>query len=348
MSEPGKIRVLIVDDSAFARKVLRDTLNAESDLQVVDHARDGLEALEKIEQLKPDVVTLDLVMPHLDGIGVLRALPPGGPRVVVVSISPAESDLGAEALQLGAVELVQKPTALATERLYEMGSDLVRAVRAAAQAHPERLPPPPPPAPVAAPPARVRPETRFKLLCVGTSTGGPPALTHLLQALPAELPVPVAMVLHIPPGYTEAIARRLDGVSRLHVVEATEGMALLPGMAALAPGGLHLKVVREGEALVARLDPLPRDALHRPSVDVLFSSAAEALGRDVVAAVLTGMGDDGLEGARSLRHAGARVLTESRETCVVYGMPRSVREAGLSTAEAPLDRMAAEILRQLA
>jgi len=350
MSAERRIRVLVVEDSAFARKVLRETLKAEPDLEVVDTARDGLEALEKIQALQPDVVTLDLVMPHLDGVGVLRALsPPAGPRVVVVSTSPAESELGAEALELGAVELVQKPTALATDRLYELGQALVRAVRAAFAADPSRRPTRSPPA---VPPTGLRrsPQpsgTRFRIVCVGTSTGGPPALTQLLGALPADLRVPVAVVLHIPPGYTEAIARRLDALSPLHVVEVSEGLRLTPGMVGIAPGGQHLTVRREGELLVARLAARPLDTPHRPSVDVLFESASAAVGDAVLGVVLTGMGDDGLAGARQIRAAGGAVLTEARETCVVYGMPRTVAEAGLSDGQVPLDLMAEAIHRRL-
>jgi two-component system chemotaxis response regulator CheB len=348
-----RIRVLVVDDSAFARKVVRESLAAEPDLEVVDHARDGLEALEKIDRLSPDVVTLDLMMPHLDGLGVLRALQAKaagpsdrGPRVVVVSVSPQESEVGAEALSLGAVELVQKPTALATGRLYEVAEPLVQAIRAAFEAHPERLPASAPaPAQVPAPPLV---SSRYELICVGTSTGGPPALTRLLQALPRELPVPVAMTLHIPPGYTHAIAERLNGISPLKVVEATDGLRLLPGMAVLAQGGTHLKIVRDAEGLLARLDPMPAGTLHRPSVDVLFQSAVEAAGGSVLGVVLTGMGDDGLLGARRIRAAGGTVLSEDRSTCVVYGMPRAVAEAGLSAAEVPLDQMAEAIVRELA
>jgi two-component system chemotaxis response regulator CheB len=343
------IRVLVVDDSAFARKVVREILSASPRIQVVDIARDGLEALEKITELKPDVVTLDLVMPHLDGIGVLQALPKtGGPRVVVVSTSDAESELGLQALENGAVELVHKPTALATDRLYELSAELVRKVEIAATAR----------SPVASPQrsARPRPQSASpdvtsrpagdRVLVIGTSTGGPQALTKLLSALPGDFPFPIAAVVHIPPGYTQALARRLDQVSALSVIEAWDGLEFRPGQAVIARAGMHLKLERLGDRLFARLDLNPLMTPHRPSVDVLFESAAAELGAGVLGVVLTGMGDDGLNGSRAIKAAGGKVLAEAEASCVVYGMPRCVFEEGLAEAQAPLEDIAAEILRR--
>jgi two-component system chemotaxis response regulator CheB len=339
----GPIRVLVVDDSAFARKVLRQVLSASPGIAVLDTARDGLDALEKIAALKPDVVTLDLVMPHLDGLGVLRSLAgAASPRVVVVSSAGEESELAVSALQAGAVELVHKPTALATDRLYELGAELVAKVRTAAGA----VVRPPTDVPLveksgpSAVPAPVR-----RLVVVGTSTGGPAALTRLMSSLPADFPAPLALALHIPAGYTEALAQRLDTHSALEVVEAADGLELRPGRAVLARAGMHLRVQRDGERAFARLSLTPHQTPHHPSVDVLFESAAAGWGADAVGVVLTGMGDDGLEGARSIRAAGGHVLTESAESCVVYGMPRVVKEAGLSHASSPLEGMAALLAR---
>jgi len=334
------IRVLVVDDSAFARKVLREALSRSALLEVVGVAHDGLEALEKIAELAPDVLTLDLVMPNLDGLGVLRALPPGGPRVVVVSISDADSALGIEALQRGAVDLVHKPTALATERLYELSRELVEKVVGAASARPR-------PAGPAVPAASPTPHTSaVRLVAIGTSTGGPAALTRLLPALPRDLPAAVAVALHIPAGYTETLARRLDEMCPLRVFEASEGALLEPGSVAIARGGLHLRIADEGGALRTRLDLQPADAPFRPSVDVLLESAA-ALGRATLGVILTGMGTDGLVGADLVRRAGGRVLTEAESSCVVYGMPRAVVEGGQSDGEATIEGMASEIVRRL-
>ena len=336
------VRVLVVDDSAFARKVLREILSQREGIDVVDIARDGLEALEKIADLTPDVVTLDLVMPGLDGVGVLRALPPvDPPRVVVVSMSDADSELGVEALACGAFDIVHKPTALATQRLYELSDELVAKVLAAAAA---RVPPPLPlPRPIDVPASRGKRE----IVVVGTSTGGPQALTRLISALPADFPVAMAVVLHIPVGYTESLARRLDSVSQVEVREAEEDLALCPGRVVLARAGIHLKMNRRRGALTCRLDVNPLVSLHTPSVDALFESAAEQCGARTVGVVLTGMGNDGLRGSNLLRERGGVVLTQSEASCVVYGMPRSVVEAHLSSAEAEIDGMAALIAAQI-
>jgi two-component system, chemotaxis family, protein-glutamate methylesterase/glutaminase len=336
-------RILVVDDSAFARKVLRDVLSLHPGLEVVGTARDGLEALEKIEELRPDVMTLDLAMPNLDGVGVLRALAGRpSPRVVVVSIAGSDSQPGLAALDAGAVELVHKPTALATDRLFEMAGELVAAVRAAAAARvpQESLAP-------AADALAVRVAATKRVVVIGASTGGPNAVARLLKAFPADFPVPIAVVLHLPPGYTGPYAARLDGSCALRVREASDGLALEPGTAVIAQAGYHLKLRERDGGLAVFTDLQPSDTPHRPSVDVLFASAAEATGRATLGVVLTGMGDDGLAGSRAIRAAGGEILTETESSCVVYGMPRSVWDAGLATAEAPISRMAAEIVARL-
>jgi len=346
-SKSSRIRVLVVDDSAFARKVLRQALEVQPNIEVVGIAADGLEALEKIGVLAPDVITLDLVMPHLDGIGVLRELAKvaAAPRVVVVSFSAEESELVVEALQSGAIDFLKKPTALATDRLYELSEELVAKVVAAAGA---RAPSVPPAASAAAPAASpVRLPTQRKLLVIGTSTGGPQALTRLLGMLPQSFPIPVAIALHIPEEYTGSLAKRLDGACSLHVVEASEGLELKPGLVVLAKGGLNLELERQGQRTLARLTPQRGSSLYVPSVNLLFESAARAWGAGAMGAVLTGMGDDGLEGSRALVAAGGQVLTESESTSVIYGMPRCVREAGLAVEEAPLEELAAAIVRRL-
>lgn len=341
-----RVRVLVVDDSAFARKVLRQVLAASPRIQVVGVARDGLEALEQISLHSPDVVTLDLVMPGLDGLGVLREAASGGsPRFVVVSISDEHSELVVEALARGALDFVRKPTSLATDRLYELGDELVRKVLLAASvARAVRAPGAAPArtAPAAAGPAQAATE----LVVIGTSTGGPQALTELLPALPEDLP-PVLVALHIPLEYTAAMATRLDRLSRVRVVEAEDGRALERGVVLLARGGIDLEVERAGDALVARIVLRPRRPYH-PSVDALFESAARACGRGVLAAVLTGMGDDGLLGSQAIHAAGGRIIAESSSSAIVDGMPRAVRDAGLVDAAVPLEQIAAELVGRLA
>ena len=344
------IRVLVVDDSAFTRKVVREILS-RAGMEVVGIARDGLEALEKIGELKPDVVTLDLVMPNLDGLGVLAALPAvHPPRVVVVSIAGEDSALGIAALLAGAVEVVQKPTALAVERLYELAGELTLAVTTAAAARPPRPVEALPIAslPIAAPPiAALVEHAAHSVLVLGASTGGPQALTRIIKALPGRFPLPAALVLHLPPGYTQPFAARLDHDSDVEVLEAEEGMEMQPGRVLVARAGMHLKFQRTDGVVRALLDPNPPDTPHRPAVDVLFESAAQVYGGRVLAAVLTGMGNDGTRGARAIHAAGGLILTEAEHSCVVYGMPRCVDEAGLSGGSFGIDAMAGEILRRL-
>jgi two-component system, chemotaxis family, protein-glutamate methylesterase/glutaminase len=340
-----RVRVLVVDDSAFARKVLREVLRSHARIDVVGTARDGLDALEKIAELKPDVVLLDMLMPQLDGLGVLRALPKANaPRVVVVTTLAEDNQLALAALDAGAVDLVQKPTALATDRLYEISDPLIETVLAAAGARvatTDRLPVAP------LPPADVPRSGKVRMIVIGTSTGGPQALHRLLCALPSTMPVPIAVVLHIPAGYTEALAKRLDQSCALHVVEAADEWVFQPGQVVIARAGVHLKIRARDDQYIAQLDSQPPGTAHRPSVDVLFESAAQALGSSVLGVVLTGMGDDGLAGSRAIRTAHGVVLAEAESSCVVYGMPRCVVDAGLAAAQVPLDQMAAEILRQI-
>jgi two-component system, chemotaxis family, protein-glutamate methylesterase/glutaminase len=333
------IRVLVVDDSASARKVLREALT-KAGVEVVGIARDGLEALEKIGALKPDVITLDLSMPNLDGLGVLAALPAADPpRVVVVS---NDSALGIAALRAGAVGLVPKSTALALDRLYDISSELVAAIHVAATARP--LPAAWKPRKLEAPPWKA---SRRAIVVIGASTGGPQALTRVINSLPGSFPLPVALVLHLPPGYTRPFAERLDHDSDLEVLEAEPGLELKPGRVVVARAGVHLKLQRTQAGVFCVLDSLPQGSPNRPAVDVLFQSAAQVYGEGVLGVILTGMGDDGTEGARAIQANGGQLITESELSCVVYGMPRCVVEAGLSAASVTIDSMAAEILRRI-
>jgi two-component system chemotaxis response regulator CheB len=346
MSDP-KIRVLIVDDSAFARKVLREVVSGHPEMEVVGIARDGVDALEQIERLRPDVVTLDLVMPELDGVGVLHALQSkkNAPAVVVVSMADGQSELGVAALEAGAFDVVHKPTALALDRLYQLSGELTSKIKEAASSRRS--------APTRDSQGRLQnavalPATgRTKLVVVGASTGGPQAVTRLVGALPADFPVPVIVVLHMPAGYTEPFARRLDEGSAVDVIEARSDLELRGGQVVIARAGIHLSLRRDGATWRTKLELEPSDSLHRPSVDVLFQSAAEIAGAGTLGIVLTGMGNDGRAGAGAIRAAGGRVFTETESSCVVYGMPRSVFEAGFSDATAPIGEMAALIAKNL-
>ncbi|WP_439621884.1 chemotaxis-specific protein-glutamate methyltransferase CheB [Gemmata sp.] len=341
----GIVRVLIVDDSAYVRQAVRQMLARSPFIEVVGAARDGEEALELVEELRPDVVTLDLNMPRSDGLDFLRKQLARRPVPVVILSSASESgELVVRALDAGAVAVVQKPTALATEKVFGIADDLVATVKAVAAA---RVRPGGPAAAPRGPVPTPRP-VRTDVLVIGVSTGGPHALKRLIPQLPADFPVPIAMVLHMPVGYTELFARSLGEVSRVAVAEARDGDVFRPGLALLAPAGYHLSCARgaDGRA-VARLGILPMDTPHRPAADVLFRTAADVFGERTLAVVLTGMGSDGTQGAAWIKAQGGRVFTEAEDTCVVYGMPRSVVEAGLSDRVVPLDKMAESILGAL-
>lgn len=339
MMERRRVRVLVVDDSAFTRKVIRELLVGSGQVEVVGIARDGLEALEKVAELKPDVVTLDLMMPALDGLGFLHALPRrGGPRVIVVSSVELSSEKAVEALACGAVEVIHKPTALATDQLYSLSVPLVQAVlahgdRAALSAIRQESPLLP-----------TRSSRGCKLVLIGASTGGPQALVQVLSALPADFPVPLGVVLHLPIGYTAAFAKRLDDSCKISVVEAEPDLPFRPGQAVVARAGEHLKLINKGGELVAALDYAPTHYLHRPAVDELFLSGATALGAGVLGVVLTGMGSDGLTGAKAIAAAGGTLLGEAQQTCIVYGMSRCIIEAGIGAIPVPLDEMAERIV----
>jgi two-component system chemotaxis response regulator CheB len=343
---PEIVRVLVVDDSAYVRKVVTQMLGRSPFLEVVGTSRDGEEALEMAAELDPDVITCDLNMPLMDGLTFVREQMLRRPvAIVIISIAAGAGEQVLAALDAGAVDFVQKPTALATERLMDMADELVEKVKAAALT-PRRAVRPVPPQPLPALPRRSA-RGAFDILLMGVSTGGPQALKQIVPQLPADFPVPVAMVLHMPVGYTEMYAAKLNDLSPLRVVEAGEGQVVEAGTVFLAQAGRHLSFRRDGDLVRTHLDIRPLDTPHRPSVDALFQSAAEIYGERVLGVVMTGMGSDGRDGAAWIKARGGVILTEAEETCIVYGMPRSVVEAGLSDAVVPLDRIAHAIMERI-
>ncbi|MBW4574907.1 MAG: chemotaxis response regulator protein-glutamate methylesterase [Aphanothece sp. CMT-3BRIN-NPC111] len=344
------LRVLVVDDSAYVRKVVKQMLSRSPFIEVVGTAHDGEEALEMVEQLHPDVVTLDLMMPQMNGVEFLQKQMARHPvPVVIVSIASDKSDMTLAALDAGAIDFVQKPTSLATEKVFEINDELIEKVKAAANVQLHRLPAVKHSEVKAAPPLlKISHSGLVDIVVLGISTGGPQALSFMIPQLPADLPVPVAIVLHMPVGYTEMFARRLDELSPLKVIEASEGDIVCPGVVLVAPAGRHMSFRRQADGVVVtHLDTRPLEKLHRPAVDVMFQSAAEVFGDRVLGVVMTGMGSDGKEGAAWIKSHGGRIFTEAEETCVVYGMPRSVVEAGLSDKSVPLPQMAQAILERL-
>ena len=342
----GLIRTIIVDDSAFVRKVVRQMLSSSPRIDVVGLARNGEDALQMVESLRPDVVTCDLIMPELDGVGFVRRQMARRPLpILILTASPQDAERVLEALAAGAVDFVQKPTALASRELLFIRDELIAKVEAAAQTRTQTFSPRSEPKPVLVEPAGA---ANVDIVVLGISTGGPQALRYLVPEFPTHFPVPLVMVLHMPVGYTAFFAEKLAEVSQLPVREASDGCIVHPGEALLAPAGRHLSFRRGADGQVSvQLSVQPLDKPHRPSVDVMFQSAAQVFGRRVLGVVMTGMGDDGKEGARWIKAQGGTILTESEESCVVYGMPRSVVESGLSDASFPLTSMAEEISKRL-
>lgn len=344
------VRVLVVDDSAYIRKVVKQMLSRTPFIEVVGIARDGQEALELVEQLHPDVVTTDLIMPTMNGVEFLREQMKRYPvPVIVVSTTDENTEMALEALDAGAVDFVQKPTALATEKVLEISDQLIQKVKAATHASLPKLSAIPTSRAAASPLVSTLNKLRVvDIVVIGISTGGPQALNYLIPQLPENLPVPVAIVLHMPVGYTQMYADRLNEMSPLKVMEAQEGDVVQAGEVLIAPAGRHLTFTRQANGtVVTHLDFRPFDTLHRPSVDVLFQSAAEVFGDRALGVVMTGMGSDGKKGAAWIKAQGGLIFTEAESTCVVYGMPRSVDEANLSDKSVPLNQMATAILEVL-
>lgn len=344
---PQITRILIVDDSAFVRKVVREILATSAFIEVIGSARDGEEALELTAALKPDLVICDLQMPKLDGVGfvrqqmLLRPLP-----ILILSAAAQDAAEVIEALNAGAADVIRKPSALATDDLRAVRNELIEKIKAAAGIAVGNLVSALP-VPVAATHARTN-GTRFDVIVIGISTGGPQALRRMLPLFPADFPVPIAIVLHMPVGYTAMYAEKLDEICLLDVKEAQDGDILQPGWIFIAQAGRHLTFQRTAAGTVAaHLVMQPMEKIHRPSADVLFCSVADLYRDRTLAVVMTGMGDDGKEGAAWVKAQGGIVLTEAEKSCVIYGMPRSVAEAGLSDAAVNLDDMAQAITSRL-
>jgi two-component system chemotaxis response regulator CheB len=338
------MRVVVADDSRLMRRILADALGRQG-FDVVATAADGDEALLACRQHRPDAMTLDLHMPGMDGIGVLRALRAGKadrvPVVVVSAFSPAHGARAVDALAEGAFELVAKPAF--GESLETFTAELGRKVGEAAHSGRVRRPSARPIARRPEHPVRRTAVAGRKVVVIACSTGGPKALGELIPRLPSPLGAGTLIVQHMPPGFTVSLASRLDAASPLAVREAAGGETLEPGVALLAPGGAHLRL--DGQRHAQLSDDAPVGGL-KPRADFTIEDAAKVYGARMVLVVLTGMGRDGLEGAKAVRAAGGRILVEAESTCTVYGMPRAVAEAGLADEVLPLDELPAAIARE--
>jgi two-component system, chemotaxis family, protein-glutamate methylesterase/glutaminase len=345
------VRVLAIDDSAVVRQALAQILGGAG--MLVTTANDPIIAMQKMARERPDVIVLDIEMPRMDGLTFLRRLMAEDPLPVVVcsGLATAGSEAALHALEEGAVDVVAKPRLGVKGFLEASATRLVHVVTAAAHAKvrarpPRRREPAPKLGPGAAPPPRPPPvlRTTHKVVVVGASTGGTEALKQLLQAMPPDAPG-IAIVQHMPEVFTNQFARRLDACCRIRVKEAEPNDALVPGRALVAPGNRHLAVRRSGAHYVVDVLDGPPVSLHRPSVNVLFRSAAQAAGPNAMGVLLTGMGDDGAEGMAELKAAGARTIAQDEETCVVFGMPREAIVRGAVDEILPLGRIPHALLR---
>jgi two-component system chemotaxis response regulator CheB len=339
MSAP--VRVLVVDDSALMRKLIPQILATDSSIQVVGTAMDGNFGLKKIEELKPQVITLDLEMPGMGGLDMLKEITRKHrlPVIVVSSHSTEGASVTLKALSMGAFDFVAKPSDVSA-RMPEIAHELISKIKAAAQSRGLRVSPPslsdPRPVEKAAPNTKQRPT---RVVAIGVSTGGPQALQYLLPQLPKDFPGTILIVQHMPEGFTEMFSRRLDEICSIKVKEAQSGDLLLAGRALVCPGSRHLKVKRMPLGDVVVLSDEPRVNGHRPSADVLFRSVAEEFGNNSLGVLMTGMGEDGAQGLGQLKAAGAMTIAQNEESCVVYGMPKAAIERGYAVRVVSLEAL---------
>jgi two-component system chemotaxis response regulator CheB len=371
------IRVLVVDDSSFFRRRLSEILNASVDLEVVGTAADGEAAIRETLSLKPDVITMDIEMPVLDGISAVRRIMQHCPTPILMFSSLTHDGAKAtlDALEAGALDFLPKKFEdIARNRddavqvLQQRVREIARKTVGRSAPPPRRATPPPRPAltpragsttppvartrpePVAATPtgSSLSPNSRYKLLAIGTSTGGPVALQTILTQLPANFPYPIVLVQHMPAAFTKAFAQRLNGLCKIEVREAADGDVLKAGVAYLAPGGMQMIVDgRPGNARLRIKTDSSERITYRPSVDLTFASLSKVYGGDVLGVILTGMGADGREGSRMLHGRGAVIWAQDQDSCVVYGMPQAVASAGIASQSYALKDMAGKILREV-
>ncbi len=351
------IRVLVVDDAVAVRKLLTSVIDEDPDLEVVGFAANGLIALSKIEQLKPDIVTLDVEMPEMpemDGIATLREIRKLDPSLPVIMFSTlTERGVSAtmEALALGASDYVTKPANVGsvTAAMDAVRRDLIPKIKAFChrQAPPPRPPAPPTPTPTPTKFVPALASGRCELVAIGSSTGGPNALTTVIGQLPNGFDKPIVIAQHMPAVFTRYLAERLDSSSNIRVREAVHGDTLEPGLALVAPGDHHMSLRRGEGGIIVVLDQSPPVNYCRPAVDVLFTSAAAIFGGDVLAVVLTGMGHDGRDGCAALKQCGATVIVQDHATSVVWGMPGAVHQSGLADQTLPLDDIGHAIIRNV-
>ena len=353
----GPINVVVIDDSAFMRKSLSLMLESDPQIKVVATARDGREGIEKIRQFHPDLVTLDIEMPVMDGLTALKQIMKEMPLPVLMvsSLTTDGAKATLDALALGAVDFIPKDLSYVSLDIVKIKEELVAKVkhivrsrslafrleriRAAGKGHPPAIAP--------GPKQKVTPAVRkdLRAVVVGISTGGPFALLQTLPKLPANFPLGIAIVQHMPPRFTRSMAERLDSLSKVTVKEAEDGEPLEPGLVLIAPGGQHLTFRSNGRGVFARISAEPLDTLYRPCADVMIRSAAEAFNAPLLGLIMTGMGKDGLEGLKVIKQKGGYVMAQDEESCVVYGMPRAAVDEGIADVVLPLEDIPGALVR---
>ena len=353
------VRVLVVDDSALMRQLLTDFLASDPEIEVVGTAADPFIAREKIKSLNPDVLTLDVEMPRMDGLTFLENLMRLRPMPVIMvsSLTEKGAEVTLQALELGAIDFVTKPKIDIANSFADYAADLVTKLKAAAKVktwsrRSAAAPAGGAPAAASAAPAPVMPSLRHlktteKIIAIGASTGGTEAIKVVLETMPADAPA-VLITQHIPAAFSGPFAERMNKHSAMSVCEAKDGQLVIPGHAYIAPGDWHLQLVRDGARYVCRLSNAPPENRHRPSVDVMFKSIAQYAGANAVAAILTGMGDDGARGMLAMQEAGARTVAQDEATSVVWGMPGSAVKMGAAQKVVPLNEVAATLLQMVA
>ncbi len=361
----GKIRVVVVDDSAFMRKALTMMLESDGDITVVGTARDGAEGVQKVRHLKPDLVTMDIEMPRMDGLTALREIMEKHP-VPVMMISSLTTD-GAratlDALEMGAVDFIPKQLSYVSLDIVKIKEELLAKIKDIARRKSLLM-------------ARMRIRTKAKadhtvatgisegkpkeaeqpvtatvkrhhqihILAIGSSTGGPPALQAVIPRLPRNFPVGIIIAQHMPPTFTKSLAERLDSLSALQVKEAESGDYVQAGTVLIAPGGKHMTVKKNGSHAVVSVSDFPNDTLYKPCVDIMMNSVAEQFGGTAMGVILTGMGNNGVIGLKNIKNKGGIIIAQDEETSVVYGMPRAAAEAGIVDHQVPVDKIAYEII----
>ena len=352
----AQIKVVVVDDSALVRSLLTEIINRQPDMRCIGAASDPLVAREMIRELNPDVITLDVEMPRMDGLEFLSRLMRLRPMPVVMvsTLTEQGAEITLRALEMGAVDFVAKPRIGVSSGLNELAGDIVDKIRVAAAAQVKRLPGAPaagsPAAasgPAAAPRAPLPRVSTEKIICIGSSTGGTEAIREVLVPMPADAPA-IVITQHMPPGFTTSFANRLNSLCRIRVAEARDGERILPGHAYIAPGGRQFRIDRSGSNYVAVVEDTEPVNRHRPSVEVLFKSAARVLGPNALGIMLTGMGADGAQAMREMKDAGSYNYVQDEASCVVFGMPRMAIQHGAAHEVLPLNQIASAVLARLA